>query len=114
VGAGDRRCRGRGWLAELRQRDLALTLPETAELFTALGEHRLTAQSGREALASHRKLGGRAAAGRHRAQGPRRRRGRGGRVLRTPMAAGLLGDELLRHAPPSCRSSWRARRSPMC
>ena len=36
------RWRGRGWLAELRQRDLALTLPETAELFTALGEHRLT------------------------------------------------------------------------
>ena len=37
------RWRGRGWLAEFRQRDLALTLPETAELFTALGEHRLTA-----------------------------------------------------------------------
>ena len=36
------RWRGRGWLAELRQRDLALTLPETAELFAALGEHRLT------------------------------------------------------------------------
>jgi LuxR family transcriptional regulator, maltose regulon positive regulatory protein len=36
------RWRGRGWLAELRQRDLALTLPETAELCTALGEHRLT------------------------------------------------------------------------
>ena len=36
------RWRGRGWLAEIRQRDLALTLPETAELFTALGEHRLT------------------------------------------------------------------------
>ena len=38
------RWRGRGWLAELRQRDLALTLPETAELFTALGEHRLTTE----------------------------------------------------------------------
>src|SRR5208337_4942422 len=37
------RWRGRGWLAEIRQRDLALTLPETAELFTALGEHRLAA-----------------------------------------------------------------------
>ena len=36
------RWRGRGWLAEVRQRDLALTLPETAELFTALGEDRLT------------------------------------------------------------------------
>ena len=36
------RWRGRGWLAELRQRDLGLTLPETAELFTALGEDRLT------------------------------------------------------------------------
>ena len=35
------RWRGRGWLAELRQRDLAFTLPETIELFTALGEHRL-------------------------------------------------------------------------
>jgi LuxR family transcriptional regulator, maltose regulon positive regulatory protein len=36
------RWRSRGWLAELRQRDLALTLPETAELFTALDEYRLT------------------------------------------------------------------------
>ncbi|MGO9161020.1 MAG: hypothetical protein ACLP7J_09960, partial [Streptosporangiaceae bacterium] len=35
------RWRARGWLAEVRQRDLALTLPETAALFTALGEHRL-------------------------------------------------------------------------
>ena len=30
------RWRGRSWLAELRQRDLALMLPETAELFAAL------------------------------------------------------------------------------
>jgi uncharacterized membrane protein YccC len=37
------RWRGRSWLAEFRQRDLAFTLPEAAELFTALGEHRLTA-----------------------------------------------------------------------
>ncbi|MGO8884236.1 MAG: hypothetical protein ACLQI7_11125, partial [Streptosporangiaceae bacterium] len=36
------RWRGRSWLAEFRQRDLALTLPETIELFAALGEHRLT------------------------------------------------------------------------
>ena len=36
------RWRGRGWLAELGQHDLAFTLPETAELFTALGEDRLT------------------------------------------------------------------------
>ena len=38
------RWRSRGWLAELRQHDLALTLSETAELFTALGEQRLTAR----------------------------------------------------------------------
>ena len=31
------RWRGRGWLAEIRHRDLALTLTETIELFTALG-----------------------------------------------------------------------------
>ena len=36
------RWRGRGWLAELRQRDLAFTLAETAELFTALGEDRMS------------------------------------------------------------------------
>ena len=34
------RWRGRGWLAELRQRDLVLTLPETAELLTALGDRK--------------------------------------------------------------------------
>ena len=32
------RWRGRSWFTELRQRDLAFTLPETAKLFTALGE----------------------------------------------------------------------------
>ncbi len=38
------RWRGRGWLAEVDQRDLAFTLPETAELFSTLGEHRLAAR----------------------------------------------------------------------
>ena len=94
------RWRGRCWLAEFRQRDLAFTLPETAELFTALGEHRLTASEVESALASHRGLGGRPAPGRRLAQGPRRRPGRGGRVLRAdPMVADLLADELLHRAP---------------
>ena len=35
------RWRGRGWLAEVHQRDPASTLPETAQLLTTLGEHRL-------------------------------------------------------------------------
>jgi ATP/maltotriose-dependent transcriptional regulator MalT len=37
------RWRGRSWLAEIHQRDLALTLPESVLLVAALDEHRLTA-----------------------------------------------------------------------
>jgi ATP/maltotriose-dependent transcriptional regulator MalT len=36
------RWRGRSWLVEIRQRDLALTLPESVSLVAALDEHRLT------------------------------------------------------------------------
>ena len=75
------RWRSRGWLAELRQRDLALTLPETAELFTALGEHRLAAGDVERLWRHTEGWVGRPAAGRSRAHGPRRCPGRGGRVL---------------------------------
>ena len=94
------RWRGRGWLAELRQRDLALTLPETIELFTALGEHRLST-SEVETLWRHTEgwVGGLrlAAAGlQDRADAPAAVAEFSGR---TPMVADLLADELLRHAP---------------
>jgi len=94
------RWRGRGWLAELRQHDLALTLPETAELFTALGEHRLT-DSEIETLWGHTEgwvAGLRlAAAGlKDRDDVPAAVAGFSGR---TPVVADLLADELLRRAP---------------
>ena len=94
------RWRGRGWLAELRQRDLALTLPETAELLTALGEHRLTA-SDAERLWRHTE--GWVAGLRLAAAGLKDRADVPAAVAefsgRTPMVADLLADELLRHAP---------------
>jgi LuxR family transcriptional regulator, maltose regulon positive regulatory protein len=94
------RWRGRGWLAEIRQRDLALTLPETAELFTALGEHRLT-ESEIEELWRHTE--GWAAGLRLAAAGLRDRADVPAAVAefsgRTPMVADLLADELLRRAP---------------
>ena len=94
------RWRGRGWLAELRQRDLALTLPETAELFTALGEHRLTA-SDVERLWRHTE--GWVAGLRLAAAGLKDRADVPAAVAefsgRTPVVADLLADELLRHAP---------------
>jgi LuxR family maltose regulon positive regulatory protein len=94
------RWRGRGWLAELRQRDLALTLPETAELFTALGEHRLT-ESEIEELWRHTE--GWVAGLRLAAAGIRDRDDVSAAVDefsgRTPMVADLLADELLRRAP---------------
>ena len=94
------RWRGRGWLAELRQRDLALTLPETAALFTALGEYRLAA-SDVETLWCHTEgwVGGLrlAAAGlKDRADVPAAVAEFSGR---TPVVADLLADELLHHAP---------------
>jgi LuxR family transcriptional regulator, maltose regulon positive regulatory protein len=94
------RWRGRGWLAELRQRDLALTLPETAELFTALGEHRLTA-SDVERL--WRRTEGWAAGLRLAASGLQDRADIPAAVAefsgRTPVVADLLADELLYRAP---------------
>jgi LuxR family transcriptional regulator, maltose regulon positive regulatory protein len=94
------RWRGRGWLAELRQRDLALTLPETAELFTALGEHRLTT-SEIEELWRHTE--GWVAGLRLAAAGLRDRADVSAAVAefsgRIPMVADLLADELLRRAP---------------
>ena len=94
------RWRGRGWLAELRQRDLALTLPETAELFTALGEHRLTA-SDVERL--WRQTEGWAAGLRLAAAGLKDRTDVPAAVAefsgRTPVVADLLADELLHRAP---------------
>ena len=94
------RWRGRSWLAELRQRDLALTLPETAELFTALGEHRLAA-SEIETLWDHTE--GWVAGLRLAAAGLRDRADVSAVVAefsgRTPVVADLLADELLRRAP---------------
>jgi LuxR family maltose regulon positive regulatory protein len=94
------RWRGRGWLAEIRQHDLALTLPETAELFTALGEHRLTTGQV-ESLWRHTE--GWAAGLRLAAAGLRDRADVPAAVAefsgRTPMVADLLADELLHRAP---------------
>ncbi len=94
------RWRGRGWLAELRQRDLALTLPETAELFAALGEHRLTT-SQVEGLWRHTE--GWVAGLRLAAAGLKDRADVPAAVAefsgRTPMVADLLADELLHRAP---------------
>src|SRR5271169_1561243 len=94
------RWRGRGWLAELRHRDLALTLPETAELFTALGEHRL-ADSEIESLWRHTE--GWVAGLRLAAAGLKDRADVPAAVAefsgRSPMVADLLADELLRRAP---------------
>ncbi len=94
------RWRGRGWLAELRQRDLALTLPETAELFTALGEHRLTT-SEIEELWRHTE--GWVAGLRLAAAGLKDRADVPAAVAefsgRSPMVADLLADELLHRAP---------------
>src|SRR5208282_5897035 len=94
------RWRGRGWLAEVRQRDLALTLPETAELFTALGEYRLAA-SEIETLWHHTE--GWVAGLRLAAAGLQDRADVSAAVAefsgRTPMVADLLADELLRRAP---------------
>jgi len=94
------RWRGRGWLAELRQRDLALTLPETAELFTALGEYRLT-DSEIETLWRHTE--GWVAGLRLAAAGLKDRDDVPAAVAefsgRSPMVADLLADELLHRAP---------------
>jgi LuxR family transcriptional regulator, maltose regulon positive regulatory protein len=94
------RWRGRGWLAELRQRDLALTLPETAELLAALGENRLT-ESEIEELWRHTE--GWVAGLRLAAAGLRDRADVPAAVAefsgRSPMVADLLADELLRRAP---------------
>ena len=94
------RWRGRGWLAEIRQRDLALTLPETAQLFTALSEHRLT-ESEIETLWRHTE--GWVAGLRLAAAGLKDRADVSAAVAefsgRTPMVADLLADELLHRAP---------------
>jgi LuxR family maltose regulon positive regulatory protein len=94
------RWRGRSWLAELRQRDLALTLPETAELFTALGEQRLS-PSQIETLWRHTE--GWVAGLRLAAAGLRDRADVSAAVAefsgRSPMVADLLADELLHRAP---------------
>ena len=94
------RWRGRGWLAELRQRDLALTLAETAELFTALGEHRL---AGGQIETLWRHTEGWVAGLRLAAAGLKDRADVSAAVAefsgRTPMVADLLADELLHRAP---------------
>ncbi len=90
------RWRGRGWLAELGQRDLAFTLPETAGLFTALGEYRLTT-SDVEGL--WRRTEGWVGGARLAAAGLKDRADVSAAVAefsgRTPVVADLLADELL-------------------
>jgi LuxR family maltose regulon positive regulatory protein len=94
------RWRSRGWLAELRQRDLALTLPETIELFDALGEHRLSPDE-LERLWRHTEgwVAGLLLA----AAGLKDRADVSAAVDefsgRTPVVADLLADELLHRAP---------------
>jgi LuxR family transcriptional regulator, maltose regulon positive regulatory protein len=94
------RWRGRGWLAELRQHDLAFTLPETAALFTALGEGRLT-ESEIETLWRHTE--GWVAGLRLAAAGLKDRADVPAAVAefsgRTPVVADLLADELFHRAP---------------
>jgi LuxR family transcriptional regulator, maltose regulon positive regulatory protein len=94
------RWRGRGWLAELCQRDLAFTLPETVELFAALGEDRLTT-SDVERLWRHTE--GWVAGLRLAAAGLKDRADVLAAVAefsgRTPVVADLLADELLHRAP---------------
>jgi len=94
------RWRGRSWFAELRQSDLAFTLPETTELFAALGEHRLTADE-IERLWRHTE--GWVAALRLAAAGLKDRADIPAAVDefsgRTPMMADLLAEELLHRAP---------------
>jgi LuxR family transcriptional regulator, maltose regulon positive regulatory protein len=94
------RWRGRGWLAELRQRDLALTLPETAELLAALGEHRLTTS---QVEGLWRRTEGWVAGLRLAAAGLKDRADVSAAVAefsgQTPMVADLLADELLHRAP---------------
>jgi LuxR family transcriptional regulator, maltose regulon positive regulatory protein len=92
--------RGRSWFAELRQRDLAFTLPETAELFAALGERRLTAGEVEELW---RHAEGWVAGLRLAAAGLKDRADVSAGVAefsgRSPMVADLLAEELLRRAP---------------
>ncbi len=102
------RWRGRGWLAEIRQRDLAFTLPETAELFTTLDENRLT-MSEVEELWRHTE--GWVAGLRLAAAGLKDRADVSAAVAefsgQTPMVADLLTDELLHRAPKEL-SRWRS------
>jgi len=94
------RWRGRGWLAEVDQRDLAFTLPETAELFAALGEDRLTTS---EVQRLWRHTEGWVAGLRLAVAGLNERADVPAAVDefsgRSPMVADLLAEELLHHAP---------------
>ena len=94
------RWRSQSWFTELRQRDLALTLPETTELFTTLGERRLTT-SDIETL--WRRTEGWVAGLRLAAAGLKDRPDVSAAVAefsgRNPMVADLLAEELLYRAP---------------
>ena len=93
------RWRGWGWLAEVDQHDLAFTLPETAELFAALGEDRLTTS---EVQRLWRHTEGWVAGLRLAAAGLKDRADVPAAVAefsgRSPMVADLLAEELLHHA----------------
>jgi LuxR family transcriptional regulator, maltose regulon positive regulatory protein len=93
------RWRGRSWVVEIRQRDLALTLPEATELVSALGEQRVTAPDV-ERLWRHTE--GWVAGLRLAVAGLKDRADVSAAVTefsgRTPMVGDLLADELLHHA----------------
>ena len=94
------RWRGRGWLAELRQRDLAFTLAETDELFAAVGEDRMSTD---EVEGLWRRTEGWVGGLRLAAAWLRDRADISAAVAefsgRTPVVADLLADELLHRAP---------------
>jgi LuxR family transcriptional regulator, maltose regulon positive regulatory protein len=93
------RWRGRSWVLEIRQRDLALTLPEATELVSALGEERI---SGSDMERLWRRTEGWVAGVRLAVAGLKDCADVSAAVTefsgRTPMVADLLADELLHHA----------------
>ncbi len=94
------RWRGRSWLVELRHRDLACTLPETASLLVALDEHRLST-SEVELLWHHTE--GWVAALRLAVAGLKNRADLAGAIEefsgRDAVVADLLAEEVLHRAP---------------
>ena len=94
------RWRARSWVAEVRQRDLALTLPETVSMISALGESRL---SGSEIESLWHQTEGWAAGLRLAVSALKDRDDISVALTefsgRSPVIADLLAEELVRRAP---------------